>query len=211
MKMTSATYGNYMMVTSPERTATEFMQEEKKSIGMSSNTVIDFATQMIASDQGFSDQLVSTAIPQMPVRLEMLKNGELAGATLPDPLASVAVLDGGEIIGDTESLGLYPGIFIFSDETIKNYPEAIKQFYEAYNQAVDYLNQTELSEYFQILVDQLSFPPVLEGNFKMPEFEKAIPADEHTYNVTMDWMKEQGLIDKSYNYNDFSDGSMLEK
>jgi NitT/TauT family transport system substrate-binding protein len=208
---TSATYGNYIMVTSPEFTADEFMLETEKSIGMSSNTVIDFATQLIAKDKGFGDQLQSTAIPQMPVRLEMLKNSELAGATLPDPLASVALLEGGEVVGDTKELGLYPGIFIFSDETIKNNPEAIEQFYVAYNQAVDYLNQTDSSEYFQLLVDNLSFPGILTDNFSMPKFSKATAADEHTFDVTLEWMKGQGLIENTYDYSDLSDASMLEK
>ncbi|MDA3846439.1 MAG: ABC transporter substrate-binding protein [Vallitaleaceae bacterium] len=211
MGMTSATYGNYIMVTSPEFTADEFMLETEKSIGMSSNTVIDFATQLIAKDKGFGDQLQSTAIPQMPVRLEMLKNSELAGATLPDPLASVALLEGGEVVGDTKELGLYPGIFIFSDETIKNNPEAIEQFYVAYNQAVDYLNQTDSSEYFQLLVDNLSFPGILTDNFSMPTFSKATAADEHTFDVTLEWMKGQGLIENTYDYSDLSDASMLEK
>jgi len=211
MKMTSDTYGNYKMVTSPELTVDEFMAETEKPIGMSSNTVIDFATQLIAKDQGFSDQLLSVAIPQMPVRLEMLKNGELGGATLPEPLASASMLNGGQVVGDTEGLGLYPAIFVFSEETIENNREAIEKFYEAYNQAVDYLNKTDSSVFFQVLVDQLSFPDILADSFNMPIFSKAAPADKHTFEVTMYWMMEQGLIHSIHYYEAYSDASMLEQ
>ncbi len=70
------------------------MDIESKQIGLSSNTVIEFATTVIADEMGFYDSLEKVAIPQMPVRLEMLSTNELSGATLPEPLATNAVMDG---------------------------------------------------------------------------------------------------------------------
>jgi NitT/TauT family transport system substrate-binding protein len=209
VKMTSNTYGNYKMITSPKLSAEKLIGMETISIGMSSNTVIDFATQKIAESKGFDARLSKVAIPQMPVRLEMLRAGELNGATLPDPLATAAVLDGGTIVGSTEEFGLYPAIFIMTQTALSDNPEGIKLMYEAYNEAVDYLNATESDVYFDFLVETLGFPPVLKGQFMMPKFEQIGAPDPETFKETSIWANDLGLSKQRYEYKDLTDISAL--
>ena len=141
----------------------------------------------------------------MPVRLEMLKAGELQGATLPDPLASAAVLEGGVMVGSTEEFGLYPGIFIASDLAIADHGKSLELMYEAYNEAVDYLNTTPSSEYFDLLISELGFPPILADQFEMPTFNHVEAPDQDTYDVTLKWMQENGLVHDDFDYNTLSD------
>lgn len=204
-KMIGATYGNYMLITSPTLSKDAFIASKSLSIGLSSNTVIDFATEKIAASKLFTNKLKKIAIPQMPVRLEMLKVGELQGATLPDPLASAAMLEGGALIGSTEEMGLYPGIFIASDATIAESSTSLKLMYEAYNEAVDYLNATPSSEYFGLLISELGFPPVLADQFEMPVFEHVKAPDQNTFEMTSEWMKKGSLINKNFSYDDLTD------
>ena len=209
MKMVSNTYGNYKLVSSPDLTSEEFMAVDKKQIGLSSNTVIDFATSVIADEMGFTDTLDKVAIPQMPVRLEMLGSNELSGATLPEPLATNAMIDGGALIGDTEGQGLYPAIMIFSQASIEENTEAIESFFLAYNEAVDYLNTTDASEYYDILVEDLGFSESLENIFEIPEFEYIGIPDQSTFDVAQAWMQEAGLIEKAYEYEAISQLNLL--
>ncbi|GAU78526.1 ABC transporter substrate-binding protein [Fusibacter sp. 3D3] len=204
-KMIGDTYGNYKLITSPSLTSADFMASESLSIGLSSNTVIDFATENIAVSKSFTSKLKKIAIPQMPVRLEMLKAGELQGATLPDPLALAAMLEGGALIGSTEEMGLYPAIFIVSDTAIAENSASIKSLYEAYNEAVDYLNATPSSAYFDLLINELGFPPVLADQFEMPVFEHVKAPDQNTFEATSEWMKAGGLIQKNFSYEDLTD------
>lgn len=208
-KMIGRTYGNYIMVTNPILDLDDFKALPVHSIGLSSNTVIDFSTVKIAESNQFLKTLEKVAIPQMPVRLEMLKAGELSGATLPEPLASAAILEGGVRIGDTESFDLYPGIFIASADAIANNPEALKTLYEGYNEAVDYLNQTDVSEYFDFLVSELGFPEILKEQFVMPTFSHVDAPDETTFNKTYEWMKDEKLIEGSYSYDGLVDLSFI--
>ncbi|MBF4691897.1 ABC transporter substrate-binding protein [Fusibacter ferrireducens] len=210
-KMIGSTYGNYKLVTSPSLASEDFIGSQSLSIGLSSNTVIDFATEKIAESKQFSSKLKKIAIPQMPVRLEMLKAGELQGATLPDPLASAAMLEGGALIGSTEEMGLYPGIFIASDSAIAESSTSIQLMYEAYNEAVDYLNATPSSEYFDLLIDTLGFPPVLKDQFEMPVFEHVKAPDQKTFEATLEWMKKGSLIKKDLSYDDLTDLEFISK
>jgi NitT/TauT family transport system substrate-binding protein len=204
VRMTSSTYGNYMMVTTPSLTAEDLHGLDKISIGLSSNTVIDFTTEMIANSYGISHQLEKVAIPQMPVRLEMLGSGELSGATLPDPLASTAILNGGEKVSDTASFDLYPAIFMMNQSSINQNPDAIKSMYAAYNEAVDYLNSTDSTEYYDILVEKLGFPETLKDQIVFPTYEYANAPDEATFAITQAWMQENELVTNSFSYDDLN-------
>lgn len=196
-KMTSQTFGDYVMVTSPNTTLDAL---DKVSVGISSNTVIDFATEQIAREAGLSERTELVAIPQMPVRLEMLAAGELSAATLPEPLASAALLGGGQKVNSTLEMGLRPGVFIMTQTAIDEKADAIEKLYEGYNQGVDYLNTTDQAEYMGLLIEQLGFPPSLAESFDFPTLSPAQAADEVTFSTVLDWMKTRNLTTTSYEY-----------
>lgn len=201
-KMTSATYGNYVMVTSPKLMKSNLAATSPLRVGISANTVIDFATDQVISSEGLNEHFEAIAIPQMPVRLEMLSAGELESATLPEPLASAAALNGGEKVKGTIDLGLQPGIFIMSSDAVEQKSNEIEKLYEGYNQGVDYLNQTEQAEFIDLLVEKLGFPPVLVGAFDFPTLSHAQAADEVTFSTVLSWMKDRGLTTSDWTYGD---------
>jgi NitT/TauT family transport system substrate-binding protein len=201
-KITSQTYGSYVMVTTPNLDRDAFFKIDPVRVGISANTVIDFVTDQIAYVENMNDKVEAIAIPQMPVRLEMLGVGELDAATLPEPLASAAVLNGGEKVSGTLDLGLQPGIFIMTDSSLEGKAFEIQALYEGYNQGVDYLNSTSQDEYIELLVDQLGFPPSLVGKFQFPELSHAQPADEVTFDTVVNWMMERGLTTSKMNFSE---------
>ncbi len=203
-KMTSQTYGSYVMVTSPALKKQDLESLETIKVGISANTVIDFVTDQIAANNNINEKIETVAIPQMPVRLEMLGAGELNAATLPEPLASAAVISGGETVNGTLDLGLQPGIFIMTQTAIDDKSEAIEKLYEGYNMGVDYLNKEDQASYIPILIDQLGFPPSLEASFDFPELSHAQVADEVTFRTALNWMKERSLTNTDYSFGDLS-------
>jgi len=203
-KITSQTYGSYVMVSTPTLDKSSVEALDKIEVGISANTVIDFVTDQIAADAGILNKVTTVAIPQMPVRLEMLAASELDAATLPEPLASAAVLNGGEAMLGTLDLGLQPGIFIMTESAIDEKSDAIEKLYEGYNQAVDYLNNTDQNDYIQLLIDQLGFPPSLAESFDFPELSKAQVADEVTFGTVQSWMKDRALTTSDFSFSDLS-------
>ncbi|MDW7669173.1 MAG: ABC transporter substrate-binding protein [Bacillota bacterium] len=203
-KMTSDTYGNYRVITSPSLTEESFKELDEIEVGLSSNTVIDFSTDIVFDHLGIKDKLKKVAIPQMPVRLEMLYSDSLNGSTLPEPLAFSAVNQGGVVIGDTERFGLYPAIVLFNNETLENNSNGVDKLYEGYNMAVEYLNDTDKDEYYNYLVEDLGFPEEIKDDFIFPKFKTKNPPDEHTFDVVSEWMLENELISQKYDYSDLS-------
>ena len=210
-KMTSQTFGNYVMVTSPKVKTSDLDSAEKINIGISSNTVIDFATEQIALNAGLSEKLETVAIPQMPVRLEMLAAGELMAATLPEPLATVAASSGGEVVASTLDLGLQPGVFIMTQAAIDDKSEAIEKLYEGYNQAVNYLNTEDQSKYIDLLIEKLGFPPVLKDSFDFPELSTSQIADEVTFRTVLSWMTERGITTSNYEFSEVSTDAFIKE
>ncbi|MHB8964302.1 MAG: ABC transporter substrate-binding protein, partial [Saccharofermentanales bacterium] len=195
VRMTSDTYGNYKMITSPALDVAAFGALSTISVGLSSNTVIDLATSKIAQAKGFSDRLKKIAIPQMPVRLEMLRAGELDGATLPEPLASAAMLDGGELVASTEQLNLFPAIFIMTQAAIDENAGGIRLMYDAYNEAAVYLKDRNTAEIYDFLMEKLSFPLILKDEFELPAFSEIREPDEKSFAEISIWAKDMGLSD----------------
>ena len=201
-KMTSSTYGNYRLISSPNLTKKNFSALDSPQVGISSNTVIDFSTDLVISKLGMDDKVEKVAIPQMPVRLEMLYENSLDGSTLPEPLAYTAKFQGGEVIGDTEELNLYPGIVIFSPDILDEQSQALAKFYEGYNMAVEYLNKTDKNEFYDYFVEELGFSENIKDSFEFPEFTKREAPDKYTFNTVYGWMLEKDLIKEKYSYLD---------
>lgn len=203
-KMTSDTYGNYRVVTSPILDDESFKNLEEIQVGLSSNTVIDFSTDIVFDNLGIKDKLKKVAIPQMPVRLEMLYANALNGSTLPEPLAFSALKNGGTVVGDTESFDLYPAIVLFNNETLENNPTGVEKLYEGYNMAVEYLNKAEKDEFYHYLVEELGFPEEIKEDFVFPEFKGKNPPHEETFYVVSEWMLEKELISNKYDYSELN-------
>ncbi len=199
MQITSYTESDYRMVSSPKKNAEE-LKGAKAVAGISKDTVIDFTTSLIGKI--YNMDIVPVILPQIPVRLEMLRNGELDVATLPEPLATAAIVSGGESIASTIELGLYPGVMVFSKKFIQNNPEAIEAFYDGYNRAVEYINSTPQSEYYDIVAKALDFPDSVAPVMVFPEFSPASLPEDKDFDPVMEWAIEQGLTRSQYSVTD---------
>lgn len=63
-----------------------------QNISVSKNTIIEFVLdEMLAQNNMTEEDINKTVISQIPTRLEMLQNGKLDGAVLPEPMGSIAV------------------------------------------------------------------------------------------------------------------------
>ncbi len=199
MQITSYTESDYRMVSSPKKRAEE-LKGSKVVAGISKDTVIDFTTSLIGGT--YNMDIVPVILPQIPVRLEMLRNGELDVATLPEPLATAAIVSGGESIASTIELDLYPGVMVFSKKFIQDNPEAIKAFYDGYNRAVEYINSTPQSEYYDIAAKALDFPDSVASAMTFPEFSPASLPQPKDFDPVMEWAIKQGLTTSHYSVTD---------
>jgi NitT/TauT family transport system substrate-binding protein len=179
-------------------------------IGVAHNTVIHYITDRMLEHAGLSgDQIRVQEVSAIPVRFELLINGELLAATLPDPLASGAMAAGAVlVIDDTSVPDLSQSILIFSTTSLESKPEAVRRFLQAYEMAVDELNNHP-EKYSGLLVEVGRVPESIQGTFKMPPFpEASVPTPEQLADVNQ-WMIDKGIVENQVPYDRMLDDSYL--
>lgn len=203
VKMTSKTDGSYKLLVNAGKGIDSFDKLKGNDIAISQNTIIEYATDMMLKEANISSEDVKkVAIPQMPVRLEMLQNGKVAAATLPEPLASAAIKNGAVLLNSSDKLGINPGVLLFTTKATKEKSEEIKAFYTAYNKAVDYLNKEDKSKYIDSLIEKAGFPADVKDVLVLPEYNKAVVPSEKDFTNVINWLTEKQLIKNSYKYSD---------
>ena len=172
-------------------------------IGVSEGTVIDYMTDRVLQNAGLSaEEIVKIAIPRIPDRLALLQSGELAAATLPDPVAALAVLNGATLIIDDSSLPeVGTSVFSFSADTLAKKPEAVAGFLTALEQAVEDLN-SDPSQFDALLADLGLVPVPLQATFELPPYVTASVPSEAQWQDALTWALDGGLIENSPSYAD---------
>jgi NitT/TauT family transport system substrate-binding protein len=203
VKMTSKTDGSYKLLVNGDKGIDSFEKLKGNQIAISENTIIEYATDMMIKEGKISaEEVEKVAIPQMPVRLEMLQNGKVAAATLPEPLASAAMKNGAVLLNSSDKLGINPGVLLFTTKATKEKLEEIKLFYTAYNKAVDYLNNEDQAKYIDGLIENAAFPEDVKDVLVLPEYNKAVVPSEKDFTNVINWLLEKELIKNNYKYED---------
>ena len=179
-------------------------------IGVSQATVIEYMTDRVLENAGLTpDEIVKLAVPSIPDRLALLQSGELAAATLPEPVASLAELSGAAVIIDDSSLPeVGTSVFTFSADTIAEKPEVVSGFLAALEQAVADLN-SDPGQFDALLAELGLIPAPLQGSFELPPYVTASVPSEAQWDDALAWALEAGLIENSPAYTDSVDASYL--
>ncbi|MBO5516036.1 MAG: ABC transporter substrate-binding protein, partial [Schwartzia sp.] len=179
VRVTSSTDGAYQMIAGKGNEAKDVHSLAGADIAVSRNTIIEYVTDRILRENGMaSDALQKVSIPQIPARLEMLQNGKLPAATLPEPMASIAVANGCKFLTGSGELGINPGVMLFSAKAAEEKKESLKAMYRAYNKAVEYLKKTPREEYIGMVVEKSGFPAAAKDALQLPDYRAvALPKE----------------------------------
>ena len=198
--------GRFALVSAPDSGITSPEQLKEVQIAVSLNSIIEYVTDKLLIDQGFSDEdIQKTAIPKIPARVEALLSGQVKAAVLPDPPAAIAELKGANLVMDDTTRNISQTIIYFRQDTLDNKSEQVKALMRAYSRAVQDI-QSQPEAFDSILMNKARVPQeVLEQPektgmqvvFSAPE----LPAREDIREV-VEWMLEHELLDKELNYQD---------
>lgn len=203
VKITSATNGNYCLIAGTNNTATNISDMKGQNISISKNTIIEFVLDEILTQNNMTEADINkTIIPQIPTRLEMLQNGQLDGAVLPEPMGSIAVKNGSHFINSANNMKLNPGVMIFTTDSLDQKTDAIKAMYRAYNKAIDYLNNTPQYKYMDTVIAEIGLPPATKEALTMTKYEKATLPTKEDWERSINWLNKKELVSKSYKYDD---------
>lgn len=200
----------FRILAKPESDVTSPVDLASVEIGIAQNTVIEYITDRMLLNAGLAPEQISTQeVSAISVRFELLVNGEIPAATLPDPLASGAMAAGAvPVIDDTSVPDLSQSILAFSTRVLETKPEAVRKFLKAWETAVAELNSNP-DEYRDLLIEKGRVPEAIQGAFQMPPFPQAsVPTPEQLADV-VSWSLDKGLIKTDIPYKRMVDSSYL--
>ncbi len=200
VKITSNTVGSFVIVS---REGLEDISPEDLvglKIGLSENTIIEFVVDMVLNNYGLeATQVDKEFIAEMPLRREMLLQGKIDAAGLPEPLASLSLLRGGSVVAESSQEGLMPGVIYFSNKIIEERPQDIEGFYRGYVQTLEIINE-DINPFLALLVEKARFPEELVDSFTFPEYNYPELPTENDVEMAMEWLKSKGLVDREFRY-----------
>ena len=204
--ITSLTTGSYKLVVAKNETATSLQELKGKDVAVSKNTIIEYVTDRFAEQGGLAQGAFNkVVIPQIPTRLEMLQNGKIAAATLPEPMASVSVKNGCRILQSSDQLGINPGVMIFTAQAVREKEGEIKALYLAYGKAVEYLESEPRENYIDLVVEKGGFPKDVKDALVLPKYRKPEAPAEKDVDAVSEWLVKRQLLPKAYSYQELVD------
>lgn len=197
MKITGATNGAWTLVVGKDSGIEKLEDLKGKKMAISENTMIDYLSDYIAEENGInSSNIEKIAIPAMPARLEALRNKQVDAAILPAPFNDTAVADGGKGLSTIDNADIMISAIGFLQDQIDNNEEAIKAFFSGYNKAVEYMKNTDLKEYEEIVIKTVGYSEDTKGNIILPELNTNYLPDADKVQGVFDWSKNNGIISK---------------
>ncbi|MFT4145295.1 MAG: MetQ/NlpA family ABC transporter substrate-binding protein [Mobilitalea sp.] len=201
VRITGITDGDYVLVAGKNSGITSINDIAGRSIAISQNTLIDYTLDQILEKNSMeSDAVVKEIVPRIPDRVELLRNDQIDLGLLPEPFASIALNDGAVYLGSANDINLYPAVSAFTKEFLDFKSEAVKNLYKAYNEAVEYLNKTDISNYEDTVIKTVGYPAEMKGQITIEPFRTSeLPPMEDVASA-ITWASNKELCSSDLTY-----------
>lgn len=202
----------FRILAAPRSNITLPSEAANFEIGISENSVIHYITQRIMENAGVSaDDLSYIVEPNIPIRFQLLMEGQMKAVCLPDPLAQAAIEGGAILIADDTDLvdtEFSQSVLSFSKEAIDDHPEAIQGFLRAWMHAADDIN-TNPETYRDLWLEKTNVPDSVRDTYELPPFPTYDITTESAWDDTMVWLVEQEIIEDAPAYADSVNTELL--
>ena len=206
--------GKFLVVTASDSELYEVTDLEGASVAISEGTMMEYLVDSYCAELGINlDKVEKVNIPSLSLRYETVMEGaDIDCAILPDPLGDYAVMNGARcIIDDSQLENNYSvTVIIVTKELIDEQREITEKFVSAYDEAVDMLNDSP-DNYKELIFDVANVPKDMRDIYVVTEYPKnSVPGSEEVEGV-VEWMKNKGLIDNEYTYEEVVDASFCKE
>ena len=191
----------FRILTAPGSGLTSVEDLKDIPIGISEGTVIEYTTDRMLQNAGLDESEISKiAVPKIPDRLALLLSGELLAGNLPDPVASLAIQSGANLVIDDSSCPeISSSVITFSVDYLQTNPNSVKKFLVAYEKAVNDIN-ADKTAWDDLLLEKALVPEPLIGKFELPSYPVASVPTEEQYADALQWLLDKDLIENSPEY-----------
>lgn len=191
---TQAELPMFGLVTSPALSS-EALQSPL-TVAISKATIIEYLLTYIRELEGarrFDYEPVE--IKQMPIRLQMLLTGRIDSALLPEPLLTLALSRGANLLATDQSLSMPLTVLnLVGDQAAYSEP-----FLAAYAKAVNALNQSP-EAYRLLMAETCRIPKALVSTFPIYTYPQPRQPTKAEVDQVQEWMLGKDLLKKRIPY-----------
>ena len=190
--------GRFGIAVKPGSTATSLKDLAGVPTGTSSATIQEYVLDGLMTEAGVpADQIKKEEVKKVPVRLDLLLQGQLAAAALPEPFLSLAEKQGAKILGDdTKSAkNLSQTVLIFSEKYL-NTPggaAAVTKLLSVWDEGAAAINK-DPEAYRALLIDKARLPKPVESTYVMQTYPKHQLPTTTDIDAILAWMKTKSLL-----------------
>ncbi len=200
MHATSST-PQFRLLASPQSKVQTPAEMKGVPVAISQHTVIEYITDRLLEAEGLTpEEIKITEVTQIPVRFELLMQGKVQAATLPEPLASGAMAKGAKLIVDDSQHPQYAqSLLVFSSKSLNAKPHTVAKFMQAWYKAAAEIN-AHPNSYKALLLEKGRVPPFIKESYQVPTYPVNLLPTEAEVKDVSDWMLSKKLIDKPLDY-----------
>ncbi len=169
-------------------------------IAISENSVIHYIALRILENEGVdAGDLEFIPEPNIPVRFQLLMEGALQAACLPDPLAQAAIEGGAILVADDSALveqEFSQSVLSFRTEVINDEPEAVQAFVDVWMMAADAIN-ADPDAYRELWMEKTRVPDSVKDTYVLPPFPTYAITGEDAWNDTVEWLLAEDIVDNA--------------
>lgn len=196
VKITGSTYGTFDLVSN-DPAVHQLSDLTNKDVLLTRNNSTEYAVdQLFKAAHVTSSTIKRVDLPQVPTRLELLKNHKAAAAILPEPFTTMGKAAGMNVLASTRASGINPFVMAFENKTITKKTKEIKAIYAAYNDAVAWMKNNPKEKYLDLFIKEIGFPKSLKDQIDVPAYPEASQTTTQDITAAFAWAKEKGLLKK---------------
>ena len=198
VSLSVACQGSFRLVFGRDDKLTDIPHLRGKHIGLSSNTLIEYATERALVDAtGRPFSYTRVEVQKIPIRLEMLRSGELDAAILPEPFASTGQALG--LLAIEVPGGLTQGItgLLFQNKVFER-SDDLRAFVAGYNEAVSFMQSHPRSVWIGALGKLLGITKQQAEQIQLPDYQPVTAPSPEALQPILSWMKEKKLVPQDY-------------
>ncbi|BEG98220.1 ABC transporter substrate-binding protein [Bacteroides sedimenti] len=210
LKIIMKTDGALYLLTGKESGIRKLSDLKLTNIGVSENTAAEFFTDItLQSANILTENVNKPKINKIPVRLEMLQNGQIDASFFPEPFATVARNNGMKTLITSKELGINVSGTIFSEKAIQEKSEEITALVQGYNLGVEFIKTHPAKEWIKILAEDSELPESAVKHVHSTDFQKAELPEAKDLKANISWLKAKQLIKNNFTGENLVDSTFV--
>lgn len=201
--------GRVAILAAPQSPITKIQELKGRVLALSHNTVIEYIADGLLHSQGLSpQQLTKVQVSKIPLRLNMLLEGQVDAAILPDPLAAYGESRGARLLCDDKQQNLGQSVLTFHKGALDNKLSTLKKFMKAYNRACTKLAESP-QQFRSLFTEVTRMPKELCANYEIPMYpQNTLPSQKHIEKVCH-WLQGKGYSMEASAYEEWVTDQLL--